>query len=83
MSPPIRAKRVLFMPLKLEKFPPTTILPSAWTAIEYIEKPPVPVPVLLVKAVSNVPSASRRAIPFAVTPLKLVKSPAIRILPSA
>ena len=69
--------------LKVSKIPPTTIFPSGCIAKDCTLAPiSKPVPVLVVKVVSLVPSGFNRTIPFTVVPLKVVKVPTTTILPS-
>ena len=79
------------LPFTLVKSPPIKILPFACTAMlaTVLFAPPRPVPPLLLKALSSVPSALRRAmrlmpvLALTALPFTLVKVPPIRILPSA
>ena len=82
---PVESKRTKLVEVGVEfkviNAPPTSILPSGWT----VSAQTVllnPVPRLLLKVVSSVPSAFSLTKRFLVTPFKLINAPPTSMLPS-
>ena len=81
-SEPFEFSRAMWLrgaPLKVEKSPPISTLPSDWRAIVQIV-PFAPVPGS--KVSSSAPFACKRATRLRSTPLQLVKAPASNRFPS-